>query len=77
MYQVVFSNVLSPNPIPYVLRLTDNAHIPINPENRDAVAFGYWLKAGNLPTPAANTTLDMGWVANTITLLTTNTPVPL
>jgi len=77
MYQTTIDPVKNTVYQNMVLRTTDNTWIILNPLNKEAVKFGYWLKAGNLPTPAANTTLDMGWVANTITLLTTNTPVPL
>jgi hypothetical protein len=35
-----------------VIRLSDNANIPMNPDNTDYQAYLRWLEAGNTPTPA-------------------------
>jgi hypothetical protein len=39
-------------PYPIVLRLTDNASIPVDPDNRDYQEYLKWLAAGNTPDPA-------------------------
>jgi hypothetical protein len=35
-----------------ILRLSDNAWIPQDPENTDFAAYRAWLAAGNRPQPA-------------------------
>jgi len=35
-----------------VIRLTDNAFIPFDPNNIDYQEYLRWLEAGNTPTPA-------------------------
>jgi hypothetical protein len=35
-----------------VIRLSDNASIPMNPDNTDYQEYLRWLEAGNTPTPA-------------------------
>lgn len=35
-----------------VLRLSDSAHIPPDPDNRDYAEYLDWLEAGNTPEPA-------------------------
>ena len=35
-----------------ILRLADNASIPLDPANRDFATFLAWLEAGNTPEPA-------------------------
>ena len=35
-----------------VQRLSDNAFIPMNPDNTDYQAYLRWLEEGNTPTPA-------------------------
>jgi len=37
-----------------IQRLSDNAFIPINPDNTDYQAFLLWKSEGNTPTPAEN-----------------------
>ena len=37
-----------------ILRLSDNAFIPIDPDNTDYQAYLKWLAAGNTPLPAEN-----------------------
>jgi hypothetical protein len=36
----------------FVIRLSDNACIPFNPDNTDFVEYQKWLDAGNTPLPA-------------------------
>lgn len=36
----------------YVIRLSDNAFIPFDPNNTDYQAYLKWLEAGNQPQPA-------------------------
>ena len=35
-----------------VIRLSDNACIPFDPDNQDFVEYQKWLDAGNVPLPA-------------------------
>jgi len=35
-----------------VLRLSDNAYIPFDPDNTDFVEYQKWLSEGNTPIPA-------------------------
>lgn len=35
-----------------VKRLSDNAYIPMNPDNTDYQAYLRWLEEGNTPLPA-------------------------
>ena len=37
-----------------ILRLNDNAYIPIAPDNTDYQAYLLWLSEGNTPLPAEN-----------------------
>ena len=50
MYQLV-KNFLT-NEISMVKRLTDNAFIPMNPDNTDYQAYLAWVAEGNEPLPA-------------------------
>ena len=35
-----------------VIRVADNAHIPLNPDNTDYQAYLKWVAEGNTPIPA-------------------------
>ena len=53
-----------------VLRLSDNAFIPFDPANTDAVEFAKWMQEGNRPEPAEEGgTVTDEWVAETIARL--------
>jgi hypothetical protein len=51
MYKLFPPNIIS-NQIGSVLRLSDNACIPFDPDNSDYQAYLAWLEAGNTPEPA-------------------------
>lgn len=38
-----------------IIRLSDNAGIPLNPDNSDYQAYLKWVEEGNTPTPAEET----------------------
>jgi hypothetical protein len=40
------------NEVNGVMRLSDNAHIPFDPDNTDYQAYLKWVEAGNTPEPA-------------------------
>jgi len=50
MYKLLPNNPLSSQS--FVLRLSDNANIPFNPDNTDYQVYLRWLEAGNTPEPA-------------------------
>ena len=35
-----------------ITRVSDNAHIPLNPDNTDYQAYLKWVSEGNTPEPA-------------------------
>ena len=51
MYKLLEINTLW-NSIKCVIRLSDNASIPFDPQNSDYQEYLRWLEAGNVPTPA-------------------------
>ena len=56
-----------------VIRTTDNACIPFDPDNTDAVEFAKWMQDGNRPEPAEEGgTVTDEWVAETIVRLLPN-----
>ena len=52
MYQLV--NSLNGGLLECVLRFSDNAFIPFDPDNRDYQEYLAWLAEGNEPLPADN-----------------------
>lgn len=53
-----------------IKRLSDNAFIPFDPANTDAVEFAKWLQEGNRPEPAQEGgVVTDAWVAQTIAKL--------
>ena len=53
MYKLIHNQTL--NVVDMVLRLSDNAGIPFDPDNTDYLAYLTWLEEGNTPLPAENT----------------------
>jgi hypothetical protein len=41
-----------------IRRLSDNAFIPFDPQNRDYAEYLEWVAAGNVPTPADEPTQE-------------------
>ncbi len=54
MYKL-FQSVFSAKP-DAIIRLSDTAVIPLDPENSDYQAFLLWKSEGNTPTPADEVT---------------------
>ncbi len=52
MYKQIFDRLSNSVSEVAVLRLTDNAFIPFNPELSDYQAYLKWLEEGNTPEPA-------------------------
>ncbi|CAB4132279.1 hypothetical protein UFOVP248_12 [uncultured Caudovirales phage] len=53
-----------------VIRTTDGACIPLDPDNTDAQAFAKWLKDGGTPESAEEGgSVSAEWVAETIARL--------
>lgn len=50
MYKLVYDIVK--NKDTGILRISDNAFIPFDPQNVDYQAYLTWLDAGNVPEPA-------------------------
>jgi hypothetical protein len=51
MYKLTI-NTLTKKPLDSVLRLSDMATIPFDPDNSDYQAYLAWVEAGNQPLPA-------------------------
>lgn len=51
MYKLI-TNVITGEQAAVVIRLTDNAFIPFDPNNTDYQAYLVWVAAGNTPQPA-------------------------
>ena len=51
MYKLGTTDNLTQQPI-CIWRLTDNASIPLDPDNTDYIAYLAWLEEGNTPLPA-------------------------
>jgi len=68
MYKQILDNLSKE--IKSVQRLSDNAFIPFDPANTDAVEFAKWLQEGNRPEPAEEDgVVTDEWVAETIAKL--------
>jgi hypothetical protein len=50
MYQLIKNHLTGETKI--VKRLSDNAHIPFDPDNTDYQAYLAWMAKGNTPLPA-------------------------
>lgn len=53
MYQLIKNYITKE--VNSVLRIADNATIPMNPDNTDYQAYLKWLSEGNQPLPADDT----------------------
>jgi hypothetical protein len=52
MYKYLPNDVRTGEPATTVLRTTDGACIPFDPDNTDYQAYLKWVEAGNTPEPA-------------------------
>ena len=52
MYKLTSIHKITGNALNMVVRLSDNAYIPFDPDNSDYQAYLKWLSEGNTPTPA-------------------------
>lgn len=52
MYKYLANDVRTGEPSTTILRLSDNAFIPFDPDNTDYQAYLKWVEAGNTPEPA-------------------------
>jgi hypothetical protein len=69
MYQQI-NPMFDGQPAQCIKRLSDNAFIPFDPDNTDAVEFAKWLQEGNRPEPAEEDGIVTDeWVAETIAKL--------
>jgi hypothetical protein len=50
MYKIIINSITNETSV--ILRLEDNAFIPINNDNTDYQAYLKWLDEGNTPLPA-------------------------
>lgn len=76
MYQQI-KPIFPQDRVACVRRLADNAFIPFDPANTDAIEFAKWLQEGNRPEPAEEGgVVTDDWVAETIAKLLPADPVP-
>jgi hypothetical protein len=52
MYKYLAIDIRTGEPATAILRLSDNATIPFDPDNTDYQAYLKWVEAGNTPEPA-------------------------
>lgn len=53
-----------------VVRISDNAFIPFDPANTDAVEFARWLQEGGIPEAAEKgEVISQAWITTTIAKL--------
>jgi len=71
MYKIVKNSFT--NSINSVQRLSDNAFIPFDPANTDAVEFAKWLQDGGIPEPTTEgEVVTQEWIDETIAKLLPN-----
>jgi len=51
MYKLC-KNLMTGEPSPFILRIADNAYIPMVDDNTDYQAYLKWVAEGNTPLPA-------------------------
>ena len=56
MYKLLPNDFFN-KPATAVVRLSDNAFIPFDPDNTDFLEYKKWLAAGNTPIPADEVTV--------------------
>jgi hypothetical protein len=49
MYKL--SKHITSGEVNFIIRLSDNAYIPLDPANMDFVEYQKWLSEGNVPLP--------------------------
>ena len=52
MYKLQLPNSITNEQRNFVLRLSDNAYVPLDPANTDYQAYLKWLEEGGVPEPA-------------------------
>jgi hypothetical protein len=57
MYKLSPNDVLTNKPAQSVIRTTDGASIPFDPDNTDYQAYLAWVEQGNTPLPADEVTV--------------------
>ena len=55
MYKLFSNDIITNQPRPFILRISDGANIPMNSDNIDYQAYLKWVAEGNTPEPAEGT----------------------